>query len=141
MAEERALPHDHGSMGEEIVRSMPGAEEIAGIARLLGHLGDPSRLRIFWLLCHCEECVMNIAALTGMSSPAVSHHLRLLKSSGLIVSRREGKEMYYRAADTETVASLHRAFEEVARITCPTEDRQVPPSVRRGKENKTEDRI
>lgn len=65
---------------------------------------------------------MNIAALTGMSSSAVSHHLRLLKSSELILSRREGKEMYYRAADTETVASLHRAFEEVARITCPTED-------------------
>ena len=63
-------------------------------------LGDPSRLRIFWLLCHCEECVLNIAAIVNMSSPAVSHHLRLLKSSGLIVSRREGKEMYYRTADT-----------------------------------------
>ena len=55
-------------------------------------LSDPSRLRIFWLLCHCEECVMNISALVDMSSPAVSHHLRNLKASGLIVSRREGKE-------------------------------------------------
>lgn len=63
---------------------------------------------------------MNIAALTEMSSSAVSHHLRLLKSAGLIVSRREGKEMYYTAADTEIVDALHRTFEEVARISCPS---------------------
>jgi len=98
---------------------MPSAGEIEKISEVLRHLGDPSRLRIFWLLCHCEECVMNIAALTEMSSSAVSHHLRLLKDSGLIVSRRAGKEMYYRAADTEMVASLHHTFEEVARISCP----------------------
>ena len=121
--EEKAihLPHDHGSRGERIIRSMPSAGEIEEIAHVLAHLGDPSRLRIFWLLCHCEECVINIAALTEMSSPAVSHHLRLLKSSGLIVARRAGKEMYYRAADTEIVDALHRTFEEVARISCPTE--------------------
>ena len=113
------LPHNHGSRGGEIVRSMPSAGEIEKISEVLRHLGDPSRLRIFWLLCHCEECVMNIAALTEMSSSAVSHHLRLLKDSGLIVSRRAGKEMYYRAADTEMVASLHHTFEEVARISCP----------------------
>ena len=115
-------PHDHGGHGEEIIRSMPGAGEIDRIAQVLRHLADPSRLRIFWLLCHCEECVMNIAALTGMSSSAVSHHLRLLKNSSLIVARREGKEMYYRAADTEIVDALHHTFEEVARISCPTED-------------------
>lgn len=82
-------------------------------------LGDPSRLRIFWLLCHCEECVLNIAALVNMSSPAVSHHLKLLKSSGLIVSRREGKEMYYRTADTELAQVLHHTIEKLGRITCP----------------------
>ena len=58
-----------------------------------------------------------------MSSSAVSHHLRLLKNSGLIVSRRSGKEMIYRAADTEMVASLHRTFEDVARISCPSEEK------------------
>ena len=120
--EEKAihLPHDHGTRGERIIRAMPSAGEIEEIAHVLAHLGDPSRLRIFWLLCHCEECVMDIAALTGMSSSAVSHHLRLLKNSGLIVSRRSGKEMFYKAAETEMVASLHRSFEDVARISCPS---------------------
>ena len=82
----------------------------------------PSRLRIFWLLCHCEECVVNIAAIVSMSSPAVSHHLRILKSSGLIVSRREGKEMYYKTADTELAQMLHHMIEKLGRITCPEDE-------------------
>ena len=98
---------------------MPGAEEIATVAEAMKQLGDPSRLQIFWLLCHCEECVLNIAAIVNMTSPAVSHHLRLLKGSGLIVSRREGKEMYYRTADTELAQVLHHTIEKLGRITCP----------------------
>jgi len=54
-----------------------------------------------------------------MSSPAVSHHLRQLKNAGLIVSRREGKEVYYKAADTEQSRLLHIMIEQVLKITCP----------------------
>ena len=54
-----------------------------------------------------------------MSSPAVSHHLRPLKNSGLIVSRREGKEVYYRAADTAQSRLLHQMIEQVMAIACP----------------------
>ena len=128
--EQKALPHDHGHHNEEelmknmpgeeeIMKNMPGEDEIAGVSEAMKQLGDPSRLRIFWLLCHCEECVLNIAAIVNMTSPAVSHHLRLLKSSGLIVSRREGKEMYYRTADTELAQVLHHTIEKLGRITCP----------------------
>ena len=66
-----------------------------------------------------EECVINIAAIMDMSSPAISHHLRLLKACGLITSRRNGKEMYYKAADTEIVSELHYAIDKIAAITCP----------------------
>ena len=117
--EEKKLPHDHGQNEEKIREHMPGENEIAGVSEALKQLGDPSRLRIFWLLCHCEECVLNIASIVNMSSPAVSHHLRLLKSSGLIVSRREGKEMYYRTADTELAQVLHHTIERLGKITCP----------------------
>lgn len=113
------LPHHHAENEEKIIEGMPPDNAILAVAGILKWLGDPSRLRIFWLLCHCEECVINIAALTNMSSPAVSHHLRLLKASGLIVSRREGREMYYKAADTEMVNSLHTTIESIADISCP----------------------
>ena len=115
----KALPHEHGSCKSSIIECMPDIETVKTVADALKQLGDPSRLRIFWLLCHCEECVINIASITDMSSPAVSHHLRLLKSAGLIVSNRNGKEMYYRAADTEIVDKLHHTIEDIARISCP----------------------
>ena len=64
---------------------------------------------------------MNLSALVEMSSPAVSHHLRQLKASGLIVSRRDGKEVYYKAADTREANLLHRMIEALVEITCPRE--------------------
>ena len=121
MSGELILPHHHHDIAEErkIVDKMPDETRIAAVAEAMKQLGDPTRLRIFWLLCHTEECVIDIAALTGMSSPAVSHHLRILKSAGLLTSRREGKEMYYRAADTKLVRKLHHTIEDVAEISCP----------------------
>lgn len=89
------------------------------VADVFKQLGDTTRIRIFWLLCHREECVQNISAMLDMSSPAVSHHLRPLKNSGLIVNRREGKEVYYRAADNEQSQLLHQMIEQVMEITCP----------------------
>ena len=91
------LPHDHGQKMEEIISNIPDSERFATLAEMFRQLSDGSRLRLFWLLCHCEECVTNLSAMMGMSSPAVSHHLRQLKNAGLITSRREGKEVYYKA--------------------------------------------
>ena len=101
------------------VRAIVTASPRRGLADIFKLLDDTSRVRIFWLLCHCEECVINISALVEMTSPAVSHHLRQLKAGGLIVGRREGKEVYYRAADTEQSRLLHQAIENMMEISCP----------------------
>ena len=113
------LPHAHGSNEGKVAEHMPTENEIAGVSEAMKQLGDPSRLRIFWLLCHCEECVINLSAMMEMSSPAVSHHLRQLRSAGLIFSRREGKEVYYKAADTAQARLFHRLIEELLEISCP----------------------
>ncbi len=113
------LPHDHGQKIEHTLERMPGTQEFQAVSDIFRQLGDSSRTRIFWLLCHCEECVINLSAIMGMSSPAVSHHLKLLKASGLIVSRREGKEVYYRAADTQAARLLHHMIEMLVEIACP----------------------
>ena len=117
---ETKLPHDHGQPIEQKLGGLPSPEGFQMVADLYKHLGDPTRLRIFWLLCHCEECVINISSLVGMNSPAVSHHLKQLKAGGLIVSRREGKEVYYKAADTRQVQLLHGMIEALMAITCPS---------------------
>ena len=113
------LPHDHGQQIERFPEQMPAPEDFQTAAELFKQLGDGNRIRIFWLLCHCEECVINISSLMNMSSPAVSHHLRQLKTSGLIVSRRSGKEVYYKAADTEAAQLLHHIIEQLVKIICP----------------------
>ena len=96
------------------------AENFRTLADIFKQLGDSSRIRIFWLLCHCEECVINLSAMVDMSSPAVSHHLKQLKAAGLIVSHRAGKEVYYTAAQTDQARLLHRTIEQLMAIACPT---------------------
>ena len=115
---EKNLPHDHGEELQELehLQAQLGAtESFDRVTSVFRQLGDSTRIRLFWLLCHCEECVINISAMLEMSSPAVSHHLRLLKDSGLIESRRVGKEVYYKAADSRESHMLHEMIE----IVCP----------------------
>lgn len=118
------LPHHHrdDDKTEHLEACLQRVEHFQTVSELFRQLSDSSRIRIFWLLCHCEECVLNISALMDMSSPAVSHHLKQLKTSGLIVSRREGKEVCYRAADTEQARLLHIMIERTMEIACPEED-------------------
>ena len=68
------LPHNHGESADELFSLLPAPQEFQTSAELFGLLSDESRLRIFWILCHYEECVINLSSLVGMSSPAVSHH-------------------------------------------------------------------
>ena len=57
------LPHHHhDGIEENLMDRIPDPEEIRLVADALKQLGDPSRLQIFWILCHCEECVANLAA-------------------------------------------------------------------------------
>ena len=60
-----------------------------------------------------------------MSSPAVSHHLRLLKDNGLITSRRDGKEVYYTAVDSKEAQLLHVFIEQIMEVACPADKHRV----------------
>ena len=89
------LPHNHGESADELFSLLPAPQEFQTSAELFGLLSDESRLRIFWILCHYEECVINLSSLVGMSSPAVSHHLKILKEAEIVNVRREGTKNYY----------------------------------------------
>lgn len=111
------LPHDHGN--QHILENMPHNEDFLVISDIFKQLADPTRIRLFWLLCHCEECVINLSAMMDMSSPAVSHHLKQLRAGELIVSRRVGKEVYYKAAENQQAHLLHHMIEDMVHLTCP----------------------
>ncbi len=120
---ESLLPHAHTDQKSTFFlrQVLSGVREFGVVAELFDQLSDPTRLRIFWLLCHCETCVINIAFFLDMSSPAVSHHLRSLRETGLIVSRREGREVFYRSSDSEVSQLLHHMIEQTMSIACPEE--------------------
>ncbi|HEY3297298.1 MAG TPA: metalloregulator ArsR/SmtB family transcription factor [Armatimonadota bacterium] len=65
-------------------------------------LGDPVRMRIVRMLADSGEmCVCKIIAeLESMSQPAVSHHLGVLKSAGLVCPRKEGLWIYYSLSES-----------------------------------------
>lgn len=115
------LPHSHGESQHTALlhQQLSNIPRFSAASDLFKQLSDPTRVRIFWLLSHQEECVINIAAMLDMSSPAVSHHLRSLTEAGLLSSRRDGKEVYYRAADTEGIRLLHQMVEQVMDVACP----------------------
>lgn len=121
--EKFTLPHQHGENNniESIHKELSDVKHFAAVAEIFRQLGDPTRVRIFWFLCHNEECVINIAAMMDMSSPAVSHHLHTLNECGLITGRRDGKEVYYKAADTKESKLLHIVVEQVMEMACPQE--------------------
>lgn len=114
-----SLPHDHGHDVDALLRRMPDADHFRDAAAAFQQISDPTRLRIVWLLCHCEECVSNLAAMVDMTDAAVSHHLRHLRQSGLVKTRRAGKEVHYSLADTPKAQLLHRVIEEYFQMSCP----------------------
>ena len=115
----QTLPHHHHFQTERMLDHMPRQEAFAAAAEMMKLMSDYTRMRLFWLLCHCEECVVNLSAMMNMSSPALSHHLKLLKACGLIAGRREGKEVYYRAVNSPEANALHLMIEQMAAISCP----------------------
>lgn len=122
------LPHHHHASTDSLLAHLPDDQDFITLAELFRLLGDGSRLRLFWILCHSEECLANLAVMMNMSSPALSHHLKQLKSSGLVRSRRAGKEVYYRAAGTVTAELLHHFMEQLNHVVCPNDEAESRPT-------------
>ena len=97
-------------------------ENFESAAEFFKMLADGTRIKIFWILCHSEECGVGLSERLGISGPAVAHHLRVLRECGLIDSRREGKEVYYRLADSETAVRMHSAVESIMEVACPADE-------------------
>ena len=67
-------------------------------------------MKILCTIAGGELCVNDIAAEVEMTKSAVSHQLRLLKSEGLVKSRRDGKNMFYSLDDQHVVDIIDIAF-------------------------------
>jgi ArsR family transcriptional regulator, arsenate/arsenite/antimonite-responsive transcriptional repressor len=68
-------------------------------ARITKALADPQRLRILMMLRPGERCVCQIVEALALAPSTVSKHLSLLDAAGLVVSRKQGRWIYYRLPD------------------------------------------
>jgi ArsR family transcriptional regulator len=84
---------------DELRATVASDELITLIAETFHVLGDPTRLKILYLLKKHVCCVRDLAILTGVSESAISHHMRILKDRRIVTQRREGTTIYYSLHD------------------------------------------
>ncbi len=83
------------------------------VAELLSVFGDPSRVRILWVLTQGEINVGALAEAVEMSVSAVSHHLRQLRQLRLVQVRKDGRQAFYQVDDDHIVALLQQVVSHV----------------------------
>lgn len=82
-------------------------EALAALARAMAH---PYRLALLEAIFQCESAVDQLAERTGLSVTNTSQHLQQLRRAGFVLSRREGKQVFYRPGPgpvPDLIAALH----------------------------------
>ena len=98
---------------EYLKNRTPTQQEMDDAAELFKVFGDPTRLKLLAALLAQEMCVCDLSDLLGISQSAVSHQLRLLRTSRLVKNRRGGKSVYYSLDDDHVATILAQGMEHV----------------------------
>lgn len=91
----------------------PVEEEIIDLAEFLKTFGDPTRLKILFLLLHGEQSVQNISASLSVKQTAISHQLQLLRHLRLVRYRKAGRNVYYSLNDAHISQILTLGIEHI----------------------------
>jgi ArsR family transcriptional regulator len=89
-------------------------DEVRRMAKVFKALGEPTRLKIIKILASEGGyfCVGAMAKRLGISQPAVSQHLKVLKESGILDSKRMGFHVHY-FVDAKTLKSYKKQMDEL----------------------------
>ncbi len=94
------VPAVHPEKVRLATENAPGIEEVGRVSAVFKLLGDPTRARLLYALLEAGElCVCDLAAATLTTETTVSQALRLLRASGVVTWRREGRNVFYRLSD------------------------------------------
>jgi ArsR family transcriptional regulator len=78
-----------------IINAIPSEDDAIDAAELFSQLSSSTRIRLLSMLALEDLCVCELADALKISQPAVSHHLRLLRQSGVVRFKRVGKQAIY----------------------------------------------
>lgn len=104
----------HPGLVEKAARLLPPEEALYDLAELFKVFGDSTRIKLLYALLESEMCVCDLAQLLGLTQSAVSHQLRVLKTSKLVRNRREGKTVFYALDDDHVRRMLEMGMEHLS---------------------------
>lgn len=93
--------------------TLTGEDVRARAALIARALADPKRLCVLEQLADGERSVSDLSQGVGCQVPNMSQHLSVLRSAGLVASRRDGTTVFYRLVD-DRVLDAYRALQLVA---------------------------
>ncbi len=80
-------------------------QDATALVSLFRALADPTRLAIINMLIEGESNVSSLCRKLDIAQPSVSHHLAILRTTGVVHARRQGKEVHYSIRDLKSDAS------------------------------------
>ena len=92
---------------------IPGEAELNRLTDFFKVLGDPTRVKILFRIFQSEINVGDLAETMQITESAVSHQLHVLKISGLVKKRREGKTIFYTIADAHVRSVIAQGLEHI----------------------------
>ena len=87
--------------------------ELYDLAEFFKVFGDSTRIKILFVLFEAEMSVGDIATALDMTQSAISHQLKILKTSKLVKSRRAGKSIFYSLADEHVKTIFAQGLEHI----------------------------
>lgn len=106
---------------------MPTPKKQERLAKQLWAIGDVVRLRLLELLSNTEDChhgnnVSSLAEKLQLAQPTVSHHLRILRLTGLVKNKKMCRDVFYWIDPVEAASVLEELKEVLRRATTATGD-------------------
>jgi len=89
-----------------ITRAEEAAQKVSDLFKILGH---PARLDILQEIGQGEACVCHLEAALDLRQAYISQHLMVLRDADLLTSRQEGRYVFYRLRDPETLTLIDSA--------------------------------
>jgi DNA-binding transcriptional ArsR family regulator len=135
--------HQHPIDPERVAHArsrLPNADDAARLTGLLSLMADPVRLRLIYALDIVEElCVGDLALALDVSEDSVSYALRLLRTAGLVLTRKDGRVVFNRLADDFPAPLRDHCLRQLVALTHTGDadsdgEAELDPAARRGRD-------
>ena len=103
----------HQEAVDKVLEKMPSEDTFNHLEDLFKLIGDTTRCRILFALDQNEMCVCDLANVLNMTKSSISHQLAVLRRSGVVRCRKNGKEVYYTLDDEHVVKLFEIGLEHI----------------------------